>query len=74
MKKSKVSFSQRIRNWFWKYFFIGETVHSLHFADRVQRSQLNFLLRNSNRRMRRKWARMLNNSKSPFYISRAESN
>ena len=59
---------KKIRSFFYKWFFIGQNFHSLRARQKVCETQIDFLIRNSNRIMRRKWRRMLLNKRGPFYI------
>ena len=67
-EKIKEDRMKRIRDFFWKHFFIGSNFRDLRNRVRVLEYQHKFLTAHSNKQMRWKWNRMLTNPKSPFFI------
>jgi len=53
---------------FYKIFALGKNLHELRFKQKALETQLDWLIKNSNRRIRRKWYRILTRPRSPFYI------
>jgi len=49
-------------------FGIDQSLHALHVRQKCLETQLDYLLKTSNRKVRRKWYRMLTRKTSPFYI------
>ena len=47
---------------------IDQSMHAVYRRQRILETQLDFLIKMSNRKIRRKWRRMLTRPTSPFYI------
>lgn len=58
----------KLISWFYAKTKLGQQLKDIRVKQKVLNCQLDYLMMNSNRKMRRKWSRMLNNPKSPFYI------
>jgi len=61
MRKSITSFLIR-------FLGVGQSMHAVYIRQRVLETQLDFLIKNSNRKIRRKWHRRLTRPTSPWYI------
>ena len=57
-----------MRRFLIKLLGLNESMHKVYVRQRILETQLDFLIKNSNRKIRRKWHRMLTRSKSPFYV------
>lgn len=59
---------QKIRAFLYRFLFLGKQMHQMRRDINILNCQLDFILLNSNRKIRRKWKRVLTNKRSPFYI------
>jgi hypothetical protein len=57
-----------IRGFLIRFFGLDKSMHALYQRQLCLETQLDFLLRNHNRKVRRRWRRMLTRKTSPFYI------
>lgn len=57
-----------IRSFFYRFLAIDYNLHQIYQRQRILEIQLDFLMRNHKRTIRRKWFRMLTRRTSPFYI------
>jgi hypothetical protein len=57
-----------VRGFLIRFFGLDKSMHAIHQDQRILRAQLDFLIEHSNRKVRRKWKRMLTRKTSPFYI------
>ena len=57
-----------LANFLFSSIGLREQLHALHVKQKVNSYQLDFLILNSDRKIRKKWNRMLTNKNSPFYL------
>jgi hypothetical protein len=59
---------RRLRGFLIWLLGVDQSMHAVYRRQRILETQLDFLIRNSNRKIRRKWHRKLTRKTSPFYI------
>lgn len=59
---------KRIKGFLIKVLGLNESMHKVHIRQKVLETQLDYLIKNSNRKMRKKWGRMITRTGSKFYI------
>jgi hypothetical protein len=55
-------------SWLLKKLHLSQQLEEIRLQNRIINSKLDYMIKNSNRRIRRKWMRVAGNPKSPFYV------
>ena len=60
----------KLKGWLIRWLGLGSSMHVVHQRQKILETQLDFLIRNSGRKLRRKWHRMITRRTSPNYVGK----